>query len=110
MNEEKDKMNGIIGERLRRLRFDNDLTQAEVAQQLGVTQQTYSRYEGGEAKLDSLVIVKLCELYGVTSDYLLGIEGERRNVEPDKVSSISDGDVDIIVQRLLKKLKSEDGE
>ena len=102
----EDKLKGGIGERLRRLRFDNGLTQAEVAQKIGVTQQTYSRYEGSDAKPDSDTIIKLCELYGVTADYLLGIEKVKPKVGADKVA-ISDGDVDIIVEKLLNKLKNE---
>ena len=107
MNGEKCKCNSGIGDRVRRLRFDNGLTQAEVAQRIGVTQQTYSRYEGEGAKLDSEVIVKLCELYGVTADYILGIEAVGGKSGAEKLSLISDGDVDAIVDRVISKLKSD---
>ena len=102
-----DKLKSGMGERLRRLRFDNDLTQAEVAQKIGVTQQTYSRYESGDAKPDSETIIKFCELYGVTADYLLGIGVAKQTSGAEKTAAISDGDVDVIVEKLLSKLKNE---
>lgn len=107
MSDKKKKSLSGIAERLRRLRLDNDLTQAEVAQRIGVTQQTYSRYESGAAKPDSDVIVRLCELYGVAADYLLGIDAAKFSNGGSKLSAISDGDVDIIAERLLLKLKGD---
>ena len=107
MSDEKLKNGNGIGERLRRLRLDNDLTQAEVAQSIGVTQQTYSRYEGSNAKPDSDIIVKLCGLYGVTADYLLGIDGGNSKTSATKLSAISEGDVEVIVEKLYNKLKND---
>lgn len=60
--------------RLRELREDANLSQAEVASIVGITQSTYSSYENGSVKnipLDALV--KLCKFYHVSSDYLLGL-------------------------------------
>lgn len=107
MNDEKTTNGGGIGERLRRLRFENNLTQVEVAREISVTQQTYSRYEGGDAKPDSDTIVKFCNLYGVTADYLLGLDTAKPRIEPERVSRISDNDMDMIVERLLNRLKSD---
>lgn len=107
---ENGKNNSAIGERLRKLRFENDLTQTEVAQEIGVTQQTYSKYESGDAKPDSETIIKLCGLYGVTADFLLGIEKPKVKQDSDKLSQISDGDVNVIVEKLLSKLKKGEEE
>ena len=59
--------------RIKELRQDHDLTQKEVAEYLGIEQTVYSRYERGinDMKIENLV--KLCKLYKVSSDYVLGL-------------------------------------
>lgn len=60
-------------DKLRDLREDNDLTQQKVAEYLGTSQTMYARYERGANELPLRHLKKLCELYNVSSDYLLGI-------------------------------------
>ena len=59
-------------EKLRGLREDNDLTQAQVAEILGTSQTMYARYERGANELPIRHLVSLCRLYNVSADYLLG--------------------------------------
>lgn len=54
------------------LREDNDLTQQQVADYLGTSQTMYARYERGANELPIRHLLKLCELYKVSSDYILG--------------------------------------
>lgn len=58
--------------RIRDLREDNDLTQAQVAEYLGTSQTMYARYERGANELPIRHLMKLCDLYNVSSDYILG--------------------------------------
>lgn len=58
--------------RIRDLREDNDLTQAQVAEYLGTSQTMYARYERGANELPIRHLMKLCDLYNVSSDYMLG--------------------------------------
>ena len=60
-------------ELLRELREDRDLTQAQIAQVLGTTQQVYSRYEKEINELPVRHLLTLCRFYGVSADYLLGL-------------------------------------
>jgi len=60
--------------RLRDLREDNDLSQQQVADYLGMKQSQYSRYECGYRDIPTDMLIKLAELYKTTTDYLLGIE------------------------------------
>ena len=64
--------------RLRDLREDADLTQAQVAAYLGTSQTMYARYERGANELPLRHLVRLCKLYGVSSDYILGLRDERK--------------------------------
>lgn len=57
--------------RIRELREDNDLTQAQVAKKMGLYTTRYQTYERGEAKIPAQVVEKLARFYRVTSDYIL---------------------------------------
>ena len=56
--------------RLRDLREDADLTQAQVARHLGIQQTVYSRYERGFQTIPLEHFIKLADFYHVTLDYL----------------------------------------
>lgn len=58
--------------RLKEARKSAGLTQKEVATVVGVNQNTYSYWENGKTKIDSESLAKLSELFGVTTDFLLG--------------------------------------
>lgn len=62
----------MIFENIRALREDNDLTQQQLADYLGVAQNTYSQYETGKIAYTAQVLVNLADFYGVSVDYLLG--------------------------------------
>lgn len=57
---------------MRDLREDNDKTQQEIADMLGTSQTMYARYERGVNELPIHHLLKLCDYYGVSSDYFLG--------------------------------------
>ncbi len=59
--------------RIRDLREDNDKTQKEIADLLGTSQTMYARYERGANELPIHHLIKLCEIYGVSADYILGL-------------------------------------
>lgn len=58
--------------RLRELREEHKLSQAQVGEVLNKSQQGYSHIENGRAELKIDDLVSLCKLYEVSSDYLIG--------------------------------------
>ena len=58
--------------RIRDLREDRDKTQQEIADVLGTSQTMYARYERGANELPIRHLIKLCDYYGVSADYILG--------------------------------------
>ena len=60
--------------RLRELREKRELSQAEMAKKLGVSQQTYSRYESHTTEIPLKLLIALAEYYDTSTDYLLGIK------------------------------------
>ena len=67
--------------KIRDLREDADLTQQQVADVLGTSQTMYARYERGANELPIHHLLKLCELYNVSSDYILGMSDVRKGSE-----------------------------
>ena len=64
-------------ERIRNLREDSDLTQAEIGKQINVPQRTYAYYETGERMIPPQVLVALAQFHNVSIDYLLGITDQK---------------------------------
>ena len=64
--------------RMRALREDSDYTQEYVAHYLGTSQTMYARYERGANELPLHHFVKLCKLYNVSADYLLGLSDRKK--------------------------------
>ena len=62
--------------RVKDLREDHDLTQQYVADYLGMKQPQYFRYEKGTRDIPSDVLIALAKLYGVSTDYILGLKDE----------------------------------
>lgn len=58
--------------RVRELREDHDLTQAEVARQLNMKQPQYFRYEQGYRDLPTDILIQLADLFDTSTDYILG--------------------------------------
>lgn len=60
-------------QRIKDLREDKDLTQAEVAKKLGLYTTQYQRYERAETTIPADIIVDIAKLYDVSTDYILGL-------------------------------------
>ncbi len=60
--------------RIRELREDAEYTQEYIASYLGISQTMYARYERAANELPVRHLMKLCKLYGVTADHILGLE------------------------------------
>jgi transcriptional regulator with XRE-family HTH domain len=59
--------------RLRNIREDNDLTQAEIGKILSKSQQGYNHIEAGRAELKIDDLIKLCQFYDLSADYVIGL-------------------------------------
>ena len=69
--------------RIRNLREDSDKTQREVSEYLFCDQSLYSKYERGIREVPVSIIIKLEELYGTSTDYILGLT-DKKEKYPDK--------------------------
>ena len=107
-----------LTDKLKNLRAANKLTQAEVAKKLNISQQQYSNIELGKGNLDSSTIIALCKLYGISSDYLLGIEEKAEKPKPEtpKTEQVSyereltPEEIEMLVEKKLKAMMSQGGQ
>lgn len=60
-----------IGEKILSLRKARGWSQEELAEHIGVTRQAVSRWEAGSAKPDTDKVIAICDLFGVSADYLI---------------------------------------
>ena len=67
----------ILAERLSLLRKERDMTQKEVSQELGISLNSYQRYETDEREPTAPILVQMAKFYNVSLDYLVGLKDER---------------------------------
>ena len=65
--------------RLRDIREDHDLTQAEVGRLLNKSQQGYNHIEAGRAELKIDDLIKLCKFYNLSADYIIGLTNDAKS-------------------------------
>ncbi len=61
-------------EKLKSLREERNLTQAEVAKVINKSQQGYNHIELGRAELKIEDLKKLCRFYGISADIIIGLD------------------------------------
>ena len=60
-------------ERLRNIREDRNITQAEIGKLLNKSQQGYNHIETGRAELKIEDLATLCRFYDLSADYIIGL-------------------------------------
>jgi len=63
-----------VGRRISELRREKGLTQQQLANVLKIDRSNYSKYELGKLEPNNEMLVILAKYFGVTTDYLLGLE------------------------------------
>lgn len=64
----------IFTKRLREVRSSTGMSQNQVAEALGVSRSAYAYYETGATRPDLETLIRIARVFGVTTDYLLGLE------------------------------------
>lgn len=91
-----------LGQRIKFLRIEKGLTQADLAQILFSTKTTISNYETGYSTPDLDTLLKIADYFNVTMDYLLGRVDKR---VPNKYGFVSD---EIVIVPILRKVNSKE--
>lgn len=91
-----------FGSTLKKLRLQENLTQQELANRLGVTKSVVSYYELQERYPSPEILTKLASVFHVTTDYLLGLE----QTEAVDLAGLDEEDI-ITVKRLISSLRAK---
>ena len=80
--------NTMLGKRINELRKSSGMTQEELGKKLGVVKSTISLWESDSSEPNHAATIALAKLFGVTTDYLLGAEGDAMGTE-EKINEIA---------------------
>lgn len=89
-----------FGNTLKSLRIKNNLTQAQLAQKLGITKSVISAYENGIRMPSYDILISIAKVFKVTTDYLLGMEN-RQEID---LSGLTQGEISALLN-LIKAMK-----
>jgi len=92
----------MVADKIKGLREQSGLTQAALAKQLGVTRAGVNAWEMGISVPSTQCIVALANTFGVSTDYLLGVDA----TATVSVAGLSDADVALIA-RIAAHLKAK---
>ncbi len=92
----------MIPEKIKLLREKKGLTQTELAKQLGITRSGVNAWEMGISVPSTQYIVYLAQFFGVSTDYLLGVE----NSAVVSVAGLNDREIAAVVE-IVQCLRSK---
>ena len=90
----------MVADRIKAIREQKGLTQADLAKQLGITRSSVNAWEQGISVPSTQYIVELAGLFRVSADYLLGIDA----TATVNVSGLFEDDI-YVVQQLVDHLR-----
>ena len=89
-----------FGNVLKTLRLKENMTQAQLAQKLGLTKSVISAYKTGLRLPSSDILIHIAKIFNVSTDYLLGLENKR---EID-LSGLTENEITALLE-LIKAMK-----
>ena len=92
----------MVADRIKSLRAQRGLTQTELSKQLGITRSSVNAWEMGISVPSTQYIVELAGIFGVSTDYLLGVDTSASI----SVAGLDDDDVRI-VHALIEHLRGK---
>lgn len=94
------KENNKFGNRLKALRIQRGLTQAQLAVRLNISPSTVGMYEQGRREPDNGTLTKICRELNVSLDYLLGTGNTIKS---------SDSEIDSLILDFIDFIESQEG-
>lgn len=106
---------GAFPKRLKKARNLTDMSGPVVAEKLGISYSTYSKYESGDRSPDFVTLNAIADLLNVSTDYLLGRTDQlvttKLNINDEQVLvehyDLETDDLQARVERAVKKIMEE---
>lgn len=84
-----------VGERIKRLRKNMGLTQSDLAEKLNLECAAVSKYETNRVPLTQESLIKLADIFNVSTDYLLGLNENKTLNQPIEIAASTKDKLDI---------------
>lgn len=103
----------MISDRIRELRESTGMSARKFAESIGMKYTTYYGYENGSREPGSDFIVMIANYFGVSTDYILGIEQKEKPAgfsRPKNYDLLNDENravVDLMIEKLCKSQSSD---
>ena len=92
----------MIAEKVKKLREQKGLSQAELPRQLGITRSSVNAWEMGISVPSTQYIVDLAGVFDISTDYLLGVDSS----STISVAGLTDSDI-LLVHSIIEHLKNK---
>ena len=92
----------MIAEKVKKLREQKGLSQAELARLLGITRSSVNAWEMGISVPSTQYIVDLAGVFDISTDYLLGVDSS----STISVAGLTDSDI-LLVHSIIEHLKHQ---
>ncbi len=92
----------MLNEKIKKMRMSHNLNQVELAKKLGVSKQCISNWENDNILPSVDMLVKIADLFGVSTDYLLG----RDNAVTLNIEGLSEKEI-AHIRMLVQDLKEK---
>ena len=92
----------MIAERIRELRWERNLSQAELARKLGITRSSINSWESSTSLPSIRYLIDLAKFFHVTTDYMLGMS-ERTSMD---ISNLTQEDI-ALISDIASRLKQD---
>lgn len=96
-----------IGDKLRELRLQKNMTQKGMADVIGVNRTTYAKYESGDIELSASMAIVLCDFFNISTDYLLGRDTPETEKDPSAEESKMVNEISYIYDKLSDEAKEK---
>lgn len=103
------KENSSTSQKLRQIRHQRHMTQAEFADAIGISRAHYSHLEVGSAAITDKVLKRISIKFGISMDYLKGITDEEPEQQPDINRNVVYNLPAIRIGKRMKELRESRG-
>lgn len=94
----------MLGEQIKELRLNRNMSQVELAKKLFVSKQSVSNWENENIMPSVEMLIKISKIFGVTTDYLLGLS-EKHTLNTDGLTDLQITHIQFLIDDLVSGIK-----